>query len=71
MYYFPILNLWQYDVFQLFPREQFCIGMDVRQQHHPHVLFMNLKELQQHRNYVSLEQGWRQEAVGLAFSSLL
>lgn len=71
MYYFPILNLWQYDVFQLFPREQFCIGMDVRQQHHPHVLLVNLEELQQHRNHVSLEQGWRQEAVGLAFSSLL
>jgi len=45
--------------------------MNVRQQHHSNVLLVNLKELQQHRNDMRLEQGWRQEAAGLVFSSLL
>lgn len=58
----PTADLWQDDVPQLLLGEVRHIGLQVTQQHHSHVLLMDLKQLEQHRDDPRLEQGWGQQA---------
>lgn len=57
-----VSDLWQDDFPQLLLSEVLHIGLEVRQQHHPHVLLVYLKQLEQHGDHPRLEQGWREQA---------
>lgn len=61
-----ISDLWQDDFLQLLLSEVLHVGLQVRQQHQPHVLLVHLKQLQQHRDHPRLEQGRRQQARGVS-----
>lgn len=60
----PRPYLGQDDFLQLLLGEVPHVGLQVRQQHRPHVLLVHLKQPQQHGDHPRLEQGWWEQAGG-------
>lgn len=60
----PVSDLRQDDLPQLLRGEVLHVGLQVRQQHHAHMLLVDREQPQQHRDHARLEQGRRQQPPG-------
>lgn len=58
-----ILHLWQDLILELIVGEELGVDVDVSQQHDPHVLLVDLEELEELRSHMFPVKGLRQQTV--------